>query len=53
MPRPTDDDPLGLRQVHGLPRFLKRRLRLLADRAGVDGHRRARAPAPATRPRAA
>ena len=32
MPRPTDDDPLGLRQVDRLLRFLERRLGLLADR---------------------
>ena len=36
MPRPTDDDALGLRQVDRLPRLLERRLRLLADRGGVD-----------------
>ncbi len=29
MPRPTDDDPLGLRQIDRLLGFLKRRLRLL------------------------
>ena len=33
MPRPTDDDPLGLRQIDRLLRLLERRLRLLADRA--------------------
>ena len=47
MPRPTDDDALGLRQIDRLLRFLKRRLRLLADRRRVDvdverAHRRRR-----------
>ena len=32
MPRPTDDDPLGLRQIDRLLRFLERRLGLLPDR---------------------
>ena len=48
MPRPTDDDALGLRQIDGLAGFLERRLGLLADGAGVDRdvERRERAPAP-------
>ena len=46
------DDPLGLRQIDRLPRLLKRRFGLLADRRGVErdvertDRRRRRAPAP-------
>ena len=35
-PAPDGDDPLGLRQIHGLTRLLKRRLGLLANRRGID-----------------
>ena len=35
-PAPDGDDPLGLRQIDGLLRFLKRRLRLLSNRRRID-----------------
>ena len=49
MPRPTDDDALGLREIDGLLGLAERRLGLLPDGAGVDG-RDARARAPAAPP---
>ena len=47
------DDARGLRQVDRLLRLAERRVGLLPDRRGVDGHRDRATPEPATAPRAA